>query len=202
MTPPPRQILITHTPASKPTTTIRSTVLQSSIASLRQRGHFERWLTLVDPAHRETIVESLAPSWMPIEVAIAHYAACEALDLPNSEQVAMGEAVGDRIQGSFLTTLMKSARAAGYNPLVLLSQFDRLYARLFQGGSVQLTQTGPKDAEIEVRGMQTTRFPYFRIAFTGVVRAGIVFSGVRVGYVKQGNSSTASDTLVMHASWV
>ena len=74
----------------------------------------------------------------------------------------MGEAVGDRIQGSFLTTLMKSARAAGYNPLVLLAQFDRLYARLFQGGSVQLTQTGPKDADVEVRGMLTTRFPYFR----------------------------------------
>ena len=202
MAPPARQILIAHTPASKPATTIRSTVLQSSVASLRQRGHFERWLTLVDPSHRETIVESLAPSWMPIEVAIAHYAACEALDLPSSEQVAMGEAVGDRIQGSFLTTLMKSARAAGYNPLVLLSQFDRLYARLFQGGSVQLTQTGPKDAEVEVRGMQTTRFPYFRLAFTGVVRAGILFSGVRVGYVKQGNYSTASDTLVMHASWV
>jgi hypothetical protein len=202
MTPPARQILIAHTPGSKPTTTIRSTVLQSSIASLRQRGHFARWLTLVDPSHRETIVESLAPSWMPIEVAMAHYAACEALELPSSEQVAMGEAVGDRIQGSFLTTLMKSARAAGYNPLVLLGQFDRLYSRLFQGGSVQLTQTGPKDAEIEVRGLQTTRFPYFRVAFTGVVRAGIVFSGVRVGYVKQGNYSTASDTLVMHASWV
>jgi hypothetical protein len=172
------------------------------VASLRQRGHFERWLALVDPLHRATIVESLAPSWMPIEVAIAHYAACEALDLSHAEQVAMGGAVGDRIQGSFLTTLMKSARAAGYNPLVLLSQFDRLYARLYQGGSVQLTQTGPKDAEVEVRGMQTTRFPYFRIAFTGVVRAGILFSGVRVGYVKQGTYGAASDTLVMHASWV
>jgi hypothetical protein len=172
------------------------------VASLRQRGHFDRWLTLIDVRHRATIVESLAPSWMPIEVAVAHYAACEALELPLSEQVAMGEAVGDRIQGSFLTTLMKSARAAGYNPLILLSQFDRLYGRLFQGGSVQLTQTGPKDADVEVRGMQTTRFPYFRIAFTGVVRAGILFSGVRTGYVKHGAYNAGSDTLVMHTSWV
>jgi hypothetical protein len=202
MVPPARQILIAHTPNIRPATTIRSTVLQSSVASLRQRGHFDRWLALIDVRHRATIVESLAPSWMPIEVAVAHYAACEALELPLSEQVAMGEAVGDRIQGSFLTTLMKSARAAGYNPLILLSQFDRLYGRLFQGGSVQLTQTGPKDADVEVRGMQTTRSPYFRIAFTGVVRAGILFSGVRTGYVKQGAYNAGSDTLVMHTSWV
>jgi hypothetical protein len=202
MAPPARQVLIAHTPVIRPATTIRSTVLQSSVASLRQRGHFERWLALIDVQFRATIVESLAPSWLPIEVALAHYAACEALELPLSEQVAMGEAVGDRIQGSFLTTLMKSARAAGYNPLVLLSQFDRLYGRLFQGGSVQLTQTGPKDADVEVRGMQTTRFPYFRIAFTGVVRGGILFSGVRTGYVKQGTYNASSDTLVMHTSWV
>lgn len=202
MGPTARQILIAHTPTIRPATTIRSTVLQSSVASLRQRGHFERWLALIDPRYRATIVESLAPSWMPIEVALAHYAACEALELPLSEQVAMGEAVGDRIQGSFLTTLMKSARAAGYNPLILLSQFDRLYGRLFQGGSVQLTQTGPKDADVEVRGMLTTRFSYFRIAFTGVVRAGILFSGVRTGYVRQGAYNATSDTLVMHTSWV
>lgn len=202
MGPTNRQILIAHTPQFRPAATIRSTVLQSSVASLRQRGHFERWLALLDVNFRATIVESLAPSWMPIEVALAHYAACEALELPLSEQVAMGAAVGDRIQGSFLTTLMKSARTAGYNPLFILSQFDRLYGRLFQGGSVQLTQTGPKDADVEVRGMQTTRFPYFRIAFTGVVRAGILFSGVRTGYVKQGQYNSSSDTLVMHTSWV
>jgi hypothetical protein len=202
MGPVDRQILIAHTQSVKPATTIRSTVLQSSVASLRQRGHFDRWLTLVDERHRATIVESLAPSWMPIEVALAHYAACEALELPLSEQMAMGEAVGDRIQGSFLTTLMKSARAAGYNPMILLSQFDRLYGRLFQGGSVQLTQTGPKDADVEVRGMQATCFPYFRIAFAGVVRAGFLFAGVRTGYVKQGAYKSTSDTLVLHTSWV
>ncbi|MDB4987942.1 MAG: hypothetical protein JWN04_3120 [Myxococcaceae bacterium] len=201
MTDASSKIIIAHVSGTRGATQIRSTVLQSSVSSLRERGHFERWLTLVDLQYRATIVESLAPSWLPIEVALAHYTACEALMLPQTEQSAMGAAVGDRIQGTFLGTLMKSARAAGFNPMVLLSQFDRLYARLFQGGSVQLTQTGPKDMDIELRGNALCDYSYFRMAFAGVVRAGILLAGVRSSYVKPVRFNQATSTYVMHASW-
>lgn len=197
-----RELLIAHLSPIPPATSIRSTVLQSSLASLRLRGHFDDWNSKIEPRFRATIVESLAPSWMPIEVAIAHYSACEALALPISEQIAMGEAVGNRIQGSFMATLMKSARAAGFDPLVLLGQFDRLFARLFQGGSVQVVQTGPKDLDIEIRGVPLTRQAYFRVAFTGVVRAGFVFAGVKAAYVKQESYSAPLESFSMHASWV
>ncbi|MDB4973380.1 MAG: hypothetical protein JWN48_1721 [Myxococcaceae bacterium] len=196
------EIVIAHVAGARGATSIRSTVLQSSIASLRERGHFERWYALVEVDHRATIVESLAPSWLPIEVALAHYRACDALLLSPIEQSAMGAAVGDRIQGTFLGTLMKSARAAGFNPMILLSQFDRLYGRLFQGGSVQLTRTGPKDLDIELRGVPLFDGMYFRIAFGGVVRAGILLSGVRSAYVKATSFKEASSTCVFHASWV
>jgi hypothetical protein len=197
-----QEVLIPHVEPLRPAATIRSTVLQSSLASLRKRGHFDDWYARMDKTYRDQIVESLAPSWMPIEAGLAHYGACEALMLPMSEQVAMGEAVGDRIQGSFLSTLMKSARSAGLNPMILLMQFDRLYARLFQGGSIQLVKTGPKDIDIEVRGLPLVRFPYFRIAFTGVVRAGIAFSGVRSAHVKQQSFNADKLAFMMRAAWV
>jgi hypothetical protein len=195
-------VLIPHVEPVQPATTIRSTVLQSSLAALRARGHFDRWYAAVEPHHRDSIVESLAPSWLPIELALAHYAGCEALQLPNSEQLAIGESVGDRIQGTFIATLMKTARATGFSPLVLLKQFDRLFGRLFQGGSIEVIQTGPKDLEVEVRGMPLSRYAYFRTAFNGVVRAGFVFSGVRTSYVKQRSHDADAQSFILRAAWV
>jgi hypothetical protein len=197
-----QEVLIQHALPIRAARSIRSTVLQSSLASLRARGHFAAWNAVMDPLHRTAVVESLAPSWMPIEIAVAHYQACEAIGLPLSEQVAMGEAVGDRIQGTFLATLMKSARASGLSPLILFKQFDRLFGRLFEGGSIQLTQTGPKDLEVEIAGLPLSRFPYFRTAFTGVTRAGFVFSGVRSNYVKQHSHNAQSQSFVLRAAWV
>jgi Protein of unknown function (DUF2378) len=196
------QVLIAHVAQLQPVTYVRSTILQSSLASLRTRGSFDEWCRLVDPDYRDIIVESLAPTWLPISVGVAHYTACEALMLPQSEQVAMGEVVGDRIQGTFMGTLMRSARAAGMNPMILLSQFDRMWARVFQGGSIQLVQTGPKDLDIEVRGLPLVRLPYFRTAFCGVVRAGIAFSGVRSAHVKPRIHRPEDGQYVMHAAWV
>ncbi|MET0286359.1 MAG: hypothetical protein ABW352_17900 [Polyangiales bacterium] len=196
------ELLIKHAQPLRAATSIRSTVLQSSLASLRSRGHFDAWSRAMDPIHRTAVAESLAPSWMPIEIALAHYQACEAINLPLSEQVAMGEAVGDRIQGTFLATLMKSARASGLSPLILFKQFDRLYGRLFEGGSIQLTQTGPKDLEVEIAGLPLSRYAYFRTAFTGVVRAGFVFSGVRSNYVKQHSYNAKTESFVLRAAWV
>ncbi|HEY6876619.1 MAG TPA: hypothetical protein VI299_01320 [Polyangiales bacterium] len=197
-----RDVLIPHQQPLAQATQIRSTVLQSSLATLRARGHYDDWYGRVDPAVRSEIVESIAPSWMPIQIAIAHYAACEAMTLPMSERMAIGEAVGDRIQGSFMVTLMKSARAAGLNPMILLGQFDRLYARLFQGGSVQLTQTGPKDVDMEIRGLPLCKFVHFRTGFTGVVRAAFIFIGVKSNHVKQQSYNPAQNVFVMHAAWV
>jgi hypothetical protein len=196
------QVLIAHVTPIRPVTSIRSTILQSSLASLRGRGSFDDWSRVVDPNFRDVIVQSIAPTWLPIEVGVAHYAACEALMLPLSDQVAMGEVVGDRIQGTFMATLLRSARAAGMNPMILLSQFDRMWTRVFQGGSIQLVHTGPKDLDIEVRGLPLVRLPYFRTAFCGVVRAGIAFAGVRSALVKQKSHRTEENVYLMHAAWV
>jgi len=197
-----REVVIPHTSPIKQTTAIRSTMLQTSLGFLRERGHFDDYLALVDPSHRDVILESIAPSWLPIAVADAHYAACDALGLSPAEQLALGEAVGDRVQGTFLTTFMRSAKAAGMSPMLVFKQFDRLFFRLFQGGSLQLTQTGPKDAELELRGALLTRHKYFRQAFIGVVQAALRFAGTRADVVKEASFRANTDTLTIVASWV
>jgi hypothetical protein len=183
-------------------THVRSTLIQSSVNVLRSMGYFERYRAHLDPAHVEAILQTLAPTWLPIAVGEAHYAACDALGLGPSELLRIGEIVGDRIQGTFLATLAKGARAAGVTPWFLLAYFDRLWARLLQGGSVELSKAGPKDALIEVRSCALTRFEYFRVGFCGVVRAPFKMVGVRVVHVKSEHYNASSDTFVMRAAWV
>jgi hypothetical protein len=196
------EIIVAHRSPITRATHVRSTLIQSSVNTLRNLGHFERYTAHLDPAHAEAVLQTLAPSWMPIEVAEAHYAACDALRLAPSDLLSIGEAVGDRIQGTFLTTLSRGARAAGITPWTLFVHFDRLWGRLYQGGSAELRKAGPKDALIEVRSAVLPRFAYFRAAFCGVVRAPFKLVGVRMVHVKVERWNATTDTFVMRAAWV
>ncbi len=112
----------------------RSTLVQSSLntpASARSlRALTWRCST---PTHRDTILSSLAPEWLPIDVAMAHYAACDALQMSALELHEIGEEVGNRIQGTFLGTIVRRARAVGLTPWITLAQIERLWDRLFEG---------------------------------------------------------------------
>jgi len=198
----PNEKIITHVPVIRPATHVRSTLIQSSLNILRDAGHFDRYLQLLDPAERDVVLHTLAPTWLPVAAGVAHYAACDALKLDAHQLRDIGERVGDRIQGTFLRTLTRGVRAAGITPWTLLNHFDRLWGRLFQGGSVELTRKGPKDVTIEVRGGVIPRFEYFRVGFSGVVRNGFKFVGVANPYVNIVRWDEKRDEFTMHAAWV
>lgn len=194
--------VIAHVPTMRPATHVRSTLLQSSLNSLRDAGHFDRYVALLDPVHKDAVLHTLAPTWLPVEVGVAHYGACDALKLDALQLRDIGERVGDRIQGTFLRTLTRGVRAMGVTPWTLLNHFDRLWGRLFQGGSVELTRTGPKDVTIEICGAVIPQFEYFRIGFSGVVRNGFKFVGVAHPHVNIVQWNATKDSFSMHAAWV
>jgi hypothetical protein len=82
------EILIAHTQPLRQATAVRSTLLQSSLAFLRDRGHYARYLELVDPAMRERIVASIAPEWLPIELACQAHSVVAASSCPNLQRTA------------------------------------------------------------------------------------------------------------------
>ena len=53
-------------------TRVRSTLLLSSLQSLRTRGLFERYVAVLDAAHRDAMLEAVAGAWLPMAVGIAH----------------------------------------------------------------------------------------------------------------------------------
>jgi hypothetical protein len=74
-------------------TAIRSTLITSSLSSLRDRGLFARYDALQTSSHRQKILNAVAGEWLPLEVALAHYHACDALGLSEAEQFAIGKDV-------------------------------------------------------------------------------------------------------------
>src|ERR1700712_3501036 len=98
-------IIIPHAKQIVLVSSVRSTLLQSSLATLKVHGHFERYLQLIDPSYRDIILDAIAPSWLPIEAGIAHYHACDELRLDPEQLIVIGESVGERMQGPFMDAL-------------------------------------------------------------------------------------------------
>jgi len=197
-----REVIIPHKVPLRAATHVRSTLIQSSLATLKTLGHIDRYLQHLDPAQRDNIVNAIAPAWLPIEVGEAHYRACDALELSNEQLLAMGESVGDRVQGAFMETLTRAARSLGVTPWLLLKRFDVLWGRLLQGGSIELTKVGPKDLMIDIRSARLPQFAYFRTGFCGVVKSGFKYVGVSAAYVRVTRWEAGNDRFVMRAAWV
>jgi hypothetical protein len=196
------ETLIALPPAIQPVTAVRSTLIQSSLNTLRKRGHFEHYLTTLNPRYRSALLESLAPEWLPLDAAMAHYAACDALGLSPQELQDIGEDVGERIQGTFIGTLVRKARTVGLTPWVLLAQFQRLWERLMQGGAVGLAKTGPKDCSVDIRLLPLCEYTYFRVGFCGVISSGIKLGAGKAVTVRSTSSGGFSQRCMLKSSWV
>ena len=152
---------------------IRSTLIASSLRSIRDRGLSDAYTPLLDPGWKTTILESVAGVWLPAAAGLAHYRACEALAFSPLEQLAIGREVGDRLHGTFLGTMIRAARGAGVTPWTALSYINKLYERLFDGGGCSVIKTGPKDALMEMAQNPLVAIPYFRHAVRGLWQVAI-----------------------------
>jgi hypothetical protein len=179
---------------------VRGSLLVSSLQTLREVDLFDRYLTCLPTQHHESVLFALASSWLPRETAMAHYAACDAMNLDDRELGAIAQRVCNRIMGTFVSTLLRGARPSGANvAAIALPAYARIYDRILQGGRVQVHMTGPKDAVIETRGIAMFRYRYFRVGYTGLVRgAGLMMT--KAFYVRE-LSATDSATKVA-LSWV
>jgi hypothetical protein len=149
-------------------TTIRSTLIASSLRAIRERGLFDTYREALEPRWRATILDSIAGEWLEIAAGIAHYTACDALAFSPLEQVAIGREVGDRIQGTFLGTMVRAAKNVGVTPWTGFPFTPKLYQRLFDGGGCCVTKLGPKDACMELAQNPLVRLGYFRNGMRGL----------------------------------
>lgn len=196
-----REIIIPHDRAAGPLRAVRNVLLQSSLAELRALGHYERYATLIDRKTLAQLVEaSLAPGWIAVELAHAHYDACDRLELTDEQLSAIGDRVGERVQAALLVSLAKKVREPGFDLWSEIGPLSRMWARVFDGGSVQTSKLGPCDELVEERGFSLFRYDYYRAGHLAVLKAshralGIDARAQIVAYDPQ------NDDLVARVTW-
>lgn len=155
-----------------PVARVRSTLITSSLQALRRRGHDAAYFAHLPPAYAEAMNTLIAGVWLPLETALAHYRTLDALPMSATERFEMGNEVSIQVQASVLSTFARAATNVGVTPWTGLSQFQRLWDRVMDGGAVQVVKVGPKEARIEVVQNALVGVPYFRTAFRGFIVAG------------------------------
>jgi hypothetical protein len=164
-----RDVILPFPARTQPVRAIRSTVLIGSFGELREHGHFDTYVAALPPHARDLLVSTVAGVWIPIDLALVHYAACDSLGLSADTIAALGRGVFDRIRGTLLGTTVRMAKEVGVTPWTVLPHLQRFWDRAYQGGGLRVTKLGPKEASGEVTQAAMAESFYFRNALRGLV---------------------------------
>jgi hypothetical protein len=181
-------------------TAVRSTLIASSLMALKERDLLPRYLETLPSHLHASVLDSVAGSWLPVEVGIAHYTAADALGLSALEQFEIGGSVAERVQNSMLGTLVRLAKTAGVTPWTGLQQFQRLWDRLLQGGSGAVYRLGPKEARVEIHGVPLVKTAYFRNGWRGMFASSGRLFASKVYVTEIGRRSTAT-SMALRVAW-
>ena len=201
--PPSEEILVpfrARASALGVATRCKSTLIVSSVRTVKERGYMESYAARLDPREKETVLGCIAGTWISMDAAMAHYAACNALGLPVNEQVRMGSAVADRIHQSLLNTVVRIAAGAGASPWTALAHFHKFYDRMFDRGGTSVVKVGPKDARVEIVGLPLAGIPYFVNAYRGVIQKGGELFATRA-FVTSIPKYASSTSLAFRIAW-
>jgi hypothetical protein len=179
---------------------VRSTLVMTSRGAIEQRGYRAAYLEALPARFHAPIFESVAGVWLPIEMGVAHYSACEALGLSPEVQLELGRSVSERVRGTLLGTVVRLAKGGGITPLTVMPHFQRFWNRAFDGGGVALHMVGPKEARLYAQKVPLYEIPYFRSAVRGLV-LGILDLFCAKAYVIEGVGKRAYGTMSYRVQW-
>ncbi len=152
-------------------THVRSTLIVSSIQTLRTHGMFDAYLANLDATHRDALLSLIAGAWAPIELGLAHYRAAQRLGLDTSTIESIGAEVGERVNKSALAVVVKMSRQAGVTPWTALGRAHRLRELTWRGSDLAIWKLGPKDARLDWVGIPYAAVPYYVTSYGGFLRA-------------------------------
>jgi hypothetical protein len=150
-------------------TQFRSAWLTSSLRVLRRRKLAARYFDALSDDHHDDVREATLNGWLSIDVAMAHYAACDALGLPEDEQMSIGHEVAMHAHRKSHALALRKAGQAAITPWTAFALQRRLWLRFWRGGDIATFKDGPNNARIEIVGWPCSRFPYVRQAMRGVL---------------------------------
>lgn len=185
-------------------TDIRGVLLQARMGLLKSAGHFEQYMEYLPVRYQDAVLNALASSWVPVEVGIAHFEALERMGLSDAQLAHIAEPHGASLFHSLFTTMVRGvARQAGAEGVwAAVKQADRIWSRMYLGGSCRVTQVGPKDAIIENIGLPYAQLRNYRVTYCSFLRGmfGVVTKTCVIKIVVE--PGPRSDRLAVLVSWV
>jgi hypothetical protein len=197
-----RDVLIARDASAGPVLAVRTLMLQSSLAQLRQQGHFDLYASFMAKDVLEQLCSEVAPGWIPVELALAHYEACDNLMLTPEQVAQLGRSTGDRLMETTFGTLTKRSREPDFEVWAVAEQLHRIWGRLYQGGSVQVTRLSSRDQLIELFGFTLNRSLYYRYGNLAVVAQMFAGLGLKIAAAKIASYSAARDECAIRLSWL
>lgn len=159
-------------PASlHPVRKLRSTLVLASIESVRTRGRFSDYERALPVQHREALLKAVAATWISLDAAKAHYAACDSLGLSAEQQTLAGRSTFEGARTTLMGTAVGLARGAGVTPWHVMPMLQRVWERGCDGGGVMVVRAGPKDAHIDIVQCELLASPYMRNGLRGLTAA-------------------------------
>jgi len=179
---------------------VRSTVLLGSMGALEKAGHKERWASLIPSETREALQYAVPGVWMRIEIALAHYRACEELGLPDDAAAQLGASTFSRIKGTLLGTMLRMAQGTAVTPWTMLPHLQRFWNRAYDGAAIRIVKTGPKDAQLDLAQCALADNAYYRPALGGLLRSVLELFAARA-YVRERRGRRPPGTLSLQVQW-
>jgi hypothetical protein len=171
----------------------------ASIETVRRQGLFVEYERALPAQHKETLLGAIAATWIPIDVALAHYTTCDSLGVSTEQQIKNGRSTFDGARGTLLGTAVRMARGAGVTPWTALPLLQRFWDRGFDGGAVSVMRAGPKDAHTSLVHCAVVASPYFRNGLRGLLSALMELSCTKA-FVTERRPATAS-SLSFRVQW-
>jgi hypothetical protein len=182
-------------------TAVRSTLIVSSMQTLRSHGHFDAYVSRIDPTKREEILSLIAGTWAPISLGEAHYSACGRLGLDDKTIDSYGCEVAERSNRSVFSLVLKLSRQTGVTPWTAFQRAHRLRELTWQGSDLSIYRLGPKEARFDWIGIPYACHPYYVVSFGGFLRGltSLFASAVYTRIFPKGCSATS---ISYRISWV
>jgi hypothetical protein len=184
-----------------PMTHVKGTWIASAVLGLREHGQFDAYRSLLEPRYREVLSNISTGDWHPVEILLAHYEACERLQIPPEETLAIAEHVSSRAQGGVLAFSARLAASAVVTPWVAMAQLNRLWSRMARGGGIGVFKLGPKEARIELVEFPGSRYRYCQLSMRGILQGSLSLFCNRV-YVSAVPGLDSATQIGMRVSWV
>jgi hypothetical protein len=163
-----REIVVPHDLSRGSLVAVRRMLVHSSIAELGVLGVYDRYCENIQRGSLDRIKELIGPGWMPVELALEHYAACDKLQLRDDAIFQMGVRAGDKTGSALLVAgAQPRVEMKDRTPWPLLQAFARMGRRIYDGASAQYTKTGLNSLQIEYYGNPLFSFHYYRVAHRG-----------------------------------